>query len=1166
MKRLIPGPESTQGQFTSFAEILNHLRRTLLKSSLLSFAITGLLVCSVHAQTIWSSSNGTITFTKANYADYTQAASQDRITDNVWITRADNQQIFNIKTESSADGHGGSSPAGTEWAIGTTADFSSLTFTSWGDAITWVPPLMVGKDMVVHLIADNIYIDIKFLSWSQNSTGGGFSYVRAGGPLEAVSIPAPLFSGTSETLSGQVFSSGSAATAYVLLGTASGNYTDSVLAAPSSIGAGTQTTVSADFSGLDSTKTYYFCTSASNGVLYKRSAELRFSHPKVWSSSNGTIIFTKAAYADYTQAASQDRITDDVWITRGDDQQIFNIKTESSADGNGGISPAGTEWAIGTTADISSLTFTPWGNAIGWHPPGMLGKDMVVHLTVDNIYIDIKFLSWTGRAAGGGFSYVRAVGPFEVSSVAPPLMTGTSETLSGQVFTLSSAATAYILLGTSSGNYTDSLLATPNSVAAGTQTTVSADFSELDTTKTYYFCVAASNGTLYKRSAERSFSHFVGTIWSSSNGTIIFTKADYADYTQAVNQDRITDSVWITRANSQQVFNIKTESSADGNGGISPTGTEWAIGTTTDLASLTFGTWYSTVWSIGGPLSAVGHDMVVHLIADNIYIDIKFLSWTYGNNGGGFSYVRAGGPLEVSSTTPSHATRTSVTVGGKVFSLSSTAVAYALYGTTSGAYTDSVLMTPSPITAGSQTDVSANLSGLNNSTAYYYCTAASNGTLYKRSGETIFATQTTENYALEFDGTDDYVSLPANLWNNNFSNGTAISVEYWFKGTWLSSPYRAQDYSGNYFVPGWENTNDGNIYHIISNDGGTTDGVLIGSISTLNDNQWHHIAMTWQKAGLFTSYLDGVQVAQRAAANVDLPAMNVTNYFGAYFGNAEFLSGLLDEVRIWNVVRSQVEIQSTMNDTLTGTETGLVGYWQFNESGTTTTAYEQMGLYNGTLNNFAFSGDGWVTDSDLALPVQATDFVAKADIGSVTLSWKTGSEVNNAGFNILRRDAGIGAFISIGGYTTNAALKGMGTSTTGRSYTFTDTKVRSGAVYDYKIQCATADGIAKDVTTLTGIQVEIPKDYALYQNYPNPFNPSTTIRFDLKESSTVTLEVYNMLGQRVMKQDYGTMNAGRYNENINMGRFTSGVYYYRIDVLGSDGQKFVSIKKMLEMK
>ncbi|HEY9165351.1 MAG TPA: GLUG motif-containing protein [Candidatus Kryptonia bacterium] len=216
---------------------------------------------------------------------------------------------------------------------------------------------------------------------------------------------------------------------------------------------------------------------------------------------------------------------------------------------------------------------------------------------------------------------------------------------------------------------------------------------------------------------------------------------------------------------------------------------------------------------------------------------------------------------------------------------------------------------------------------------------------------------------------------------------------------------------------------------------------------------------------------------------------------------------------------------------------------------------------NGSIN----SGYPYLPAVDHSLPVQATNFVATADVGSVTLSWKTQSELANAGFNILREDPGTSTFKLISSYTSNDSLKGLGTSSAGRIYNFTDSKVISGDTYRYKIQSVSTGGTTKDLSTLS-VTVDVPKTYALYQNYPNPFNPSTTIRFDLKQASNVTLEIYNTLGQRVEKWSNGVMGAGRYNEVVNMSRYASGIYFYRITAIGINGERFIETKKMLELK
>jgi len=135
------------------------------------------------ATEVWT--GRTFTFTRPPNVDYTQAANQDRITPLVWITRAGTAGIFNIHDESAYSSF--LSPSGTEWATGDAINHASLTFRPWQ---TWCgsnPPASVGTNAVLHLIAEDIYIDIRFDSWGVQSGGGGaFSYTRAVNPVVPV--------------------------------------------------------------------------------------------------------------------------------------------------------------------------------------------------------------------------------------------------------------------------------------------------------------------------------------------------------------------------------------------------------------------------------------------------------------------------------------------------------------------------------------------------------------------------------------------------------------------------------------------------------------------------------------------------------------------------------------------------------------------------------------------------------------------------------------------------------------------------------------------------------------------------------------------------------------------------------------------------------------------
>ncbi len=135
---------------------------------------------------------------------------------------------------------------------------------------------------------------------------------------------------------------------------------------------------------------------------------------EIWVGLDFT--FTKPPSANWTLPENQDRITDNVWITRGNLKGIYNIVQEDFYQGTGtsGPSPVDTEWAFGTTANLGDPvppTFNTWAMQAGHSPPSLVNQDMIMHLITDDIYMDVKFLSWSVGFSGGGFSYIRAVAP-----------------------------------------------------------------------------------------------------------------------------------------------------------------------------------------------------------------------------------------------------------------------------------------------------------------------------------------------------------------------------------------------------------------------------------------------------------------------------------------------------------------------------------------------------------------------------------------------------------------------------------------------------------------------------------------------------------------------------------------------------------------------------------
>ena len=103
----------------------------------------------------------------------------------------------------------------------------------------------------------------------------------------------------------------------------------------------------------------------------------------------------------------------------------------------------------------------------------------------------------------------------------------------------------------------------------------------------------------------------------------------------------------------------------------------------------------------------------------------------------------------------------------------------------------------------------------------------------------------------------------------------------------------------------------------------------------------------------------------------------------------------------------------------------------------------------------------------------------------------------------------------------------------------------------------------------TGVQEPTsttPAVFALSQNYPNPFNPSTKISYQLPTDGLVRLEVYDIMGRTLATLVNGEKPAGQFTATFDASNFTSGIYFYRLNVIARNGKSFSQTNKMILMK
>jgi hypothetical protein len=143
-------------------------------------------------------------------------------------------------------------------------------------------------------------------------------------------------------------------------------------------------------------------------------------------------------------------------------------------------------------------------------------------------------------------------------------------------------------------------------------------------------------------------------------------------------------------------------------------------------------------------------------------------------------------------------------------------------------------------------------------------------------------------------------------------------------------------------------------------------------------------------------------------------------------------------------------------------------------------------------------------------------------------------------------------------------VAGNGTTTVPKDYFFEDKKIQTGK-YKYRLKQVDYNGGYEYFQLESDVIISKPGVFSMGQNYPNPSNPRSRIDYEIPLDGKITISVYDILGQEVMKLTDESKTAGYYSVEFDGSQLSSGIYFYRIIAEGVT-QKFTKTLKMILVK
>ncbi len=252
-----------------------------------------------------------------------------------------------------------------------------------------------------------------------------------------------------------------------------------------------------------------------------------------------------------------------------------------------------------------------------------------------------------------------------------------------------------------------------------------------------------------------------------------------------------------------------------------------------------------------------------------------------------------------------------------------------------------------------------------------------------------------QNFGLQFDGSEDQITLCD---DPEFQIGDPFTVEAWIN----ASAWKAAAWQGSIV------TKDGATgigFALRAGNNGTLDFVMgttagwqsAQSTAIMNTNQWYHVAAVVAD-GSISVYINGAPEGSQTYAGAPITGNSPLTIGESSGFPGRVWAGVIDEVRVWNIARSEAELNAVMATPLTGTETGLVAYLPMNEGAGATTAnlLGCDGTFGGGLS------DAWVDGFSLASTDIGVTKITSPDVLSIyQRPVKVGCEIRNFGMEAI---------------------------------------------------------------------------------------------------------------------------------------------------------------------